>query len=138
MGQTGFVFETALEEARVKARKARLAYGYDPDTPQPDVECDKERGLPELEDNARYDSAYGQSGGEKGEDVVQTFGPFCSEAEHQTLGKLSDNTLSRSIIDLAIKVGHFLSFSSFALARFDRYFTYFFMCRPLSWRLREC
>lgn len=34
----GFVFDVALENARIKARKARLACGYDPATPRPDEE----------------------------------------------------------------------------------------------------
>lgn len=45
LGQTGFVFETAMEEARVKVRKARLACVYEPATPQPDAEDDDEVGV---------------------------------------------------------------------------------------------
>lgn len=45
LGWTGFVFETVLEEARVKARKARLSCGYDPTMLQPGAEDDDEGGF---------------------------------------------------------------------------------------------
>lgn len=58
MGQTGFIFETTMEEVLVKAHEAWLACGYDPDTPQPDVEDDDEGVFPDLEDSTWCDSTY--------------------------------------------------------------------------------
>nr|XP_009788764.1 PREDICTED: uncharacterized protein LOC104236526 [Nicotiana sylvestris] len=40
------------------------------------------------------------------EDVIQAFGPFCSDAKHQTLGELSGSTLSKSIVGLTLRVSH--------------------------------
>lgn len=37
-------------------------------------------------------------------DAVNLLGPFCSEAEHVTLQELRDNTLSKSIPGLALRV----------------------------------
>lgn len=48
LNRTGFVFETDIEEARVKYHEAWLAYGYDPAMPQPDVEDDDEGDLGSL------------------------------------------------------------------------------------------
>lgn len=67
MGQASFVFETTMEEARAKAHDARLAYGYDPDTPQPDVQDNDEGGFPELEDSAWCHFAYNRGGDEEGD-----------------------------------------------------------------------
>lgn len=61
LGQAGFVFETTMEEARVKAREARLACDYDSTTPQPDTETDDEGGVDQLEDSAWCDSAYNRN-----------------------------------------------------------------------------
>lgn len=48
------------------------------------------------------------------EDVIQAFNPFYSDVEHQTLGKLSENTLYKSIAGLTLKVSsHFIFFSAF-------------------------
>lgn len=66
LGQTGFVYETTLEEARIKARDARLSCGYNPDTPQHDSEGDGEEDLPDLEDSASCDSAFGRDHDEAG------------------------------------------------------------------------
>lgn len=62
----GFVYETALEEARIKARDARLACDYDSDTPQPDVEGDSKEYLPDLEDNTWCDSTFFRDDDEAG------------------------------------------------------------------------
>lgn len=60
LNRTDFFFETAIEEARVKARETRLACGYNPATPQTDTEEDDEGGVDQLADSAWYDSAYGR------------------------------------------------------------------------------
>lgn len=65
MGHTGFVYETALEEARAKDRDAWLAYGYDPDTPRSGVEGDGEEDIPKVEDNTWWDSTYGRGNDEE-------------------------------------------------------------------------
>lgn len=46
------------------------------------------------------------------EDVIQILSLFCFDAEHQTLGELSDNTLSKSISSLALRVSSLLLFFS--------------------------
>lgn len=58
MGQIGFIFEIALDEARSKAREARLACGYDSDTPQSDADDKDEGGFDQLEDSAWCNYVY--------------------------------------------------------------------------------
>lgn len=42
--------------------------------------------------------------------VIQAFSPFCFDVEHHIPEELSDNTLSKSIFDLALTVSHFTFF----------------------------
>lgn len=77
------------------------------------------------------------------EDVVQAFGPFCSDAEHRTLEELSDGTLSKSIAGLALRGNRFLHFSLLlyyfgSLTNLTLLTIFPFICRPLSWTLRVC
>lgn len=60
MGQTGFVFETTLDEAEAKTRESLLACGYDPNIPQPDGEDSDKEYVDQLEGSAWCDSAYSQ------------------------------------------------------------------------------
>lgn len=62
----GSIYETALEDSRVKARKAWLACDYDPATTLSGSEEDEEGGIDRLVDGAWYESAYPQ--GEDAED----------------------------------------------------------------------
>lgn len=58
----------AFEDTRVKARKARLACGYDPTMPRPGEENEnKEDTMDRLEEDGWYDSIYPQ--GEDDEDA---------------------------------------------------------------------
>lgn len=73
LGWTGFIFEMAMEEARVKAHEARLACGHDPTIPQPNAEDNDDRCIDHLEDTSWCDSAYnqdedGEEGGDQGGD----------------------------------------------------------------------
>lgn len=75
------------------------------------------------------------------EDVIQAFNPFYSDVEHQTLGKLSENTLYKSIAGLTLKVSsHFIFFSAFGsllnLILFPLFF--FFLCIRHYLGDREC
>lgn len=47
------------------------------------------------------------------ENVVNALGPLCSKAEHVILQELRDNTLSKSIAGLALKVSIVLCHSLF-------------------------
>lgn len=49
------------------------------------------------------------------EDVVHAFSSFCFDVEHGTLEELSDSTLSKSIVGLALRVNHFIYFFSLLL-----------------------
>lgn len=60
LNKKGFVYETAIEEARVKAREIWLAYDYDLAMPQLNSEGGDENGVDHLVDRAWYDSAYGR------------------------------------------------------------------------------
>lgn len=61
------VFEVALEVVRVKAREARITWGYDPTTPEGDEGDDE--GVDRLEEDAWYDTAYlkGEGGNIEGD-----------------------------------------------------------------------
>lgn len=65
------------------------------------------------------------------EGVIHAFGSFYSNAEHKTLGKLNDNTLSKSIVDLALKVSFFLSHLLLVLFCLRVFLSTYFLCMCL-------
>lgn len=67
LNKTGFVYETAIKEARVKDRKSRLSCDYEPVASQADSKRGDEGDVDQLVDNVCCDSAYSRDG--EGEDV---------------------------------------------------------------------
>lgn len=66
-------------------------------------------------------------------DVILSFGSFCSDTEHKTLGKLNDNILSKSIGSLALRVNLSLSYSLSFVLFFSRVFlSTYFLCLCLQ------